>query len=286
MFSAGAPHVLPDDQRAEEAYSAVFTAPALTEPLEIVGQPRVVLHLATSVPVATVVARLCDVAPDGASALVTKGVLNLTHRDSHVEPTPLVPGAVYEIMLDLDATAWQFALGHRLRLSLAHADFPNVWPMPALATTTVHHGPARPSRLLLPVVPPADDPLPAPTLAPLPDVVEPSPPAWRVVRDGGRGWTEVHIESQGTATIDGTWSQETRTEAVAAVNERDPAQASVRGRQTVRYRWPGQTIELQSRGQITSDAISFHVQVHVSITVDGLPHIGRRWSHSYPRHLL
>ncbi|MCC6628651.1 MAG: CocE/NonD family hydrolase [Chloroflexi bacterium] len=286
MFSAGAPHVLPGDQRAEEAFSAVFTGSALTEPLVIIGQPRVVLHLATSVSIATIVARLCDVAPDGASALVTKGVLNLTHRESHADPTPLAPGAVYEIALDLDATAWQFAPGHRLRLSLSHADFPNTWPMPALAMTTLHHGPARPSRLVLPVVPPADDPLPTPDLIRLPDVVEPAPLAWRVVRDGGTGRTEVHIESQGAATIDGEWVQEARTEAVAIVDERDPARALVRGRQTVRYRWPSQTIELQSRGQITSDATSFQVLLHMAITVDGLPHISRRWAHSYPRHLL
>ena len=42
----------------------------------------------------TFAARLCDVAPDGSSALVTKGVLNATHRDSHSDPSPLVPGEV------------------------------------------------------------------------------------------------------------------------------------------------------------------------------------------------
>ena len=40
---AGAPHVLPADQRAEEAYSAVYTGPVLTEPLEILGRPRLIL---------------------------------------------------------------------------------------------------------------------------------------------------------------------------------------------------------------------------------------------------
>ena len=34
-------------------------------------------------PAAQVCVRLCDVAPDGASTLVTRGVLNLTHRESH-----------------------------------------------------------------------------------------------------------------------------------------------------------------------------------------------------------
>ena len=36
--------------------------------------------------------RLADVAPDGAIEQVSEGILNLTHRDSHAEPTPLEPG--------------------------------------------------------------------------------------------------------------------------------------------------------------------------------------------------
>ena len=37
-------------------------------------------------------ARLSLVAPDGAATRISYGVLNLTHRDSHAEPSPLVPG--------------------------------------------------------------------------------------------------------------------------------------------------------------------------------------------------
>ena len=33
-----------------------------------------------------IAARLEDVAPDGSSTLVTYGLLNLTHRDSHEHP--------------------------------------------------------------------------------------------------------------------------------------------------------------------------------------------------------
>jgi len=34
-------------------------------------------------------------APDGVSAMVSAGVLNLTHRESHAEPQPLAPGEIY-----------------------------------------------------------------------------------------------------------------------------------------------------------------------------------------------
>jgi putative CocE/NonD family hydrolase len=290
IFPAGGPSVLPADQRGEEAYSAVFTGPILAEPLEILGRPSAILYLSTSDSVVTFVARLCDVAPDGSSALVTKGVLNATHRESHADPSPIEPGEIYELTIDLDATSWLFEPGHRLRLSISNADFPNAWPMPWLVTSQLHHGPARPSRLLLPVVPAHTDSLPTPAFEPSPFGDEEgegrAPQVWRVSRDQMTGQVEVAIEGGGTARVDGDWVQESRSEAVASVNERDPARASVRGRQTVRYRWPGRTIELHSRGQIESDAATFQAMLHVEITVDGLPHFSRRWLRSYPRHLL
>ena len=50
------------------------------------------LELAVDRPSAFVAVRLCDVAPDGASTRVTFGVLNLTHRDGHDDPRPMVAG--------------------------------------------------------------------------------------------------------------------------------------------------------------------------------------------------
>ena len=47
-----------------------------------------------SAPVATAVVRLTDVAPDGTSAQVSAGILNLTHRRSDEHPEPLEPGRV------------------------------------------------------------------------------------------------------------------------------------------------------------------------------------------------
>ena len=43
-------------------------------------------------PRALVAVRLCDVAPDGSSLLVTRGLLNLTHREGHDATAPLEPG--------------------------------------------------------------------------------------------------------------------------------------------------------------------------------------------------
>ena len=69
------------DQRPDEAFSLVYDWP-LEEELEILGAPVLRARVASSAPVAYLSARLCDVHPDGTSQLVTRGLLNLTHRDS------------------------------------------------------------------------------------------------------------------------------------------------------------------------------------------------------------
>ena len=74
------------------AARSASTPPRSTERIELLGNARVELELESDRPVAQLAARLCDVAPDGTSLLVTRGVLNLTHRDSHEHPAPLEPG--------------------------------------------------------------------------------------------------------------------------------------------------------------------------------------------------
>ena len=55
-------------------------------------------------PLASLSVKLCDVFPDGASALVTRGSLDLAFRDgvhAPAERAPLVPGQVYDVVVDL-----------------------------------------------------------------------------------------------------------------------------------------------------------------------------------------
>ena len=57
------------------------------------------------------IVRLCDVAPDGSSLRVSYGVLNLTHRDGHAEPAPLVPGETFTVDVQLNDIAHAFPAG-------------------------------------------------------------------------------------------------------------------------------------------------------------------------------
>lgn len=139
---------LPTDQRDDDAQSLTFDSGPLRDDLTIFGQPQVVLAVSSDQPDALVVARLCAVAPDGTSSLITRGALNLTHRDSHVVPSALEPGTSYEIAVDLKAVAERVPRGHSLRLAISTQYWPWLWPSPKQPVITVSLGEV--SRLRLP----------------------------------------------------------------------------------------------------------------------------------------
>lgn len=137
----GLPDELPDDQRADDELSLTFDLPPLDERLELLGRPVLRLTVASDRPVALVAARLCDVAPDGASALVSWGMLNLTHRDGDETPCPLEPGRFYEVRVPLKVVGQAVEVGHRLRIALSPTYWPHAWPSPEPATLTFRTGP-------------------------------------------------------------------------------------------------------------------------------------------------
>jgi uncharacterized protein len=62
----------PGDQREDDAWSLAYDW-ELDRELEILGHPRLAVRVGASAPVAFLSAKLCDVFPDGASALVARG---------------------------------------------------------------------------------------------------------------------------------------------------------------------------------------------------------------------
>jgi len=132
------PYGQPYDQRHDDVDSLTWDLDP--EGLEIAGHPHVRLRLTSSAPVATVTCKLQDVAADGTSTLVTRGTLNLTRRSGMGTVEALVPGEVYDVDVELEATAWQWRPGHTLRLSVAGADWPNTAAPPAPVTLSIRSG--------------------------------------------------------------------------------------------------------------------------------------------------
>lgn len=293
--AGGPPNGLGRDLRPDEALGPTYTSAPLETAVEILGVPAVILHLAVSAPVATAVVRLTDVAPDGTSAQVSAGILNLTHRHSHAEPEPLEPGRLEAIRVQLRPAGYRFLPGHRIRVSVASSAWPVVWPSPYHATFELHHGPGAPTRLTLPVVPPAggpgDVPVPAFKTTP-PDQPRvggegsADDPIWQITTDVIAGTTTVTIHDGGEDILDDGRRLYAAETIKLTASDTDPARATLDA--DVVYRWREQAFvtEIRARSTQTSDVDAFRLTVDLAVDVDGEPFFRRAWSETIPRRLV
>jgi uncharacterized protein len=143
FFPMGLNAEMPGDQHDDDAMSVCFDGDVLADGLDLMGAAEVSLRLASDKPLGFVVARLCDVAPDGASVRIAHGMLNLCHRDSMEGPCAMVPGEVVTVTFRLDHMAYRLAPGHRLRLALSNSYWPFVWPSPEAGALTLSGGSLR-----------------------------------------------------------------------------------------------------------------------------------------------
>jgi putative CocE/NonD family hydrolase len=128
------------DQREDDARSLVFETAPLDAPIEVLGAPVVTLDIASDEPIANLAVRLCDVHPSGESLRISYSVLNLTHRDGHETPAPLVTGRRYQVRIQLNDAGAVIPAGHKIRVAISTAYWPMVWPAPAKATVTIFAG--------------------------------------------------------------------------------------------------------------------------------------------------
>jgi len=290
--AGGMPWGLPTDQRPDEAYSLVYDWGPLEEELEILGHPRVSISLRSSVSVAYLSAKLCDVHPDGTSQLVTRGLLNLTHRASREDPSPLTPGETVEITLELEVTSFVFEPGHRIRLDLAGADWPNAWAPPLAGTLTVDRAS---STMTLPVLEgpsPVDGvpSLPPPRKPPTPDASSRGNPldgvTWRIDRDVLRRETRAEARYGGTTAAQ-TASPPIRQwyGGIVGVSTRDPGQTFVDAGAEYEIHYPEAIVRTVARTAIRGDAEAYDVMIEITASEEGGERWERRWERRIPRHL-
>ena len=256
----------------------------------MLGRPTAQLHVDSSASVIGFCVSLSDVLPDGTSHLVAKGMLNVTRRDSLTEPAELPPGERAVLDVELDTTGWVFRSGHRLRVSVANADWPNVWPTPQPATSRVHRGPSAPSHIVLPLVP-AEGSTQAPHFEPSPVVAQrhasmPVPPRWSVARDGLTGRAEVTVADDGVLRINPSTLVRRSFLGIMRADRDDPASASAFGRHSATIVQPSGSTTSTSDLSIQASAERFHIVLTVEVQRDGAPVFSRRWVESVPRVLL
>ncbi len=156
---------------AERPDVLVFATPPLDRDLEVTGPVTVRLWIASDCPDTDFTAKLVDVHPpsddypEGFAMNLTEGILRVRYRDSWERPSPMVPGEVYAITIELFPTGNLFAAGHRLRLDIASSNFPHfdvnpnsgepegAMEHPRIARNRVFVDRAHPSHIVLPVIP-------------------------------------------------------------------------------------------------------------------------------------
>ncbi len=138
------------DQTPSDQLGLMFDGEPVSKPTRLFGYPKARLFVAATAPVATWIVRLCDVAPDGTSHYISKGVLNGTHRMGHENPTALTPGEIYQLDITLNANAYELKAGHKLRVVVVNGDWPHIWPSPYPMLTTLYTGGDNASYIELP----------------------------------------------------------------------------------------------------------------------------------------
>ncbi|MFF5445901.1 CocE/NonD family hydrolase [Streptomyces sp. NPDC012888] len=286
---------LPPDQREEDAKSACFEFPVPEGgAVEVLGRPAVTVRLRMDVPYGQVVARLCDVAPDGASTLVTRGVLNLSARAGRDRAEPWPAGTWEAVSFELGGAGHAFPPGHRIRLALSSAYWPWVWPRAGSeAGWTVD--PAG-SSLSLPVRSPA--PQDAGVVFDPPERAEPLGVSSRatlddprpervVVRDVARGVWRLEDEPPAGGTWvypDGLEYEEDGLE-VYEIQDADPLSARAGAERRIRLHRAerGWDVRVETRSEVSCDGGGFATVSEVVCREGGEVVFHRTWERRFPR---
>ncbi len=143
----------------------VYTGERQTAPLEVTGHVRAVIYISSDCVDTDFVMRLCDVYPDGRSIVLSDGIARARFREGLDREVMMKPGSVVELEVPMGVTSNVFLPGHCIRVEVTSSCFPrfarnlNTGEADASGTRmraacqTVWHSAARPSRVLLPVVP-------------------------------------------------------------------------------------------------------------------------------------
>ncbi|MEU6662327.1 CocE/NonD family hydrolase [Streptomyces sp. NPDC046821] len=292
FFPFGNDGDLPPDQRDEDAKSACFEFEVPSE-VRVLGRPRVTLRITSEVPRGQVIARVCDVAPDGSSTLVTRGVLNLSAREGRDKAVDWPPGTTDEVSFELNGIGHTFPAGHRIRLAVSSAYWPWIWPQPG-SEAGFTLDPAG-SALELPVRmggsvggigfegPEQSEPLGVV----YPATLDEQRPERLLVRDVAKGEWRLDVDPRygGTRVYpDGLEFTEDAVETYV-IQEADALSARTRSDWTIRLHRPelGWDVSIRTRSEITCDARDFITSNEVVCREGSEVVFHRTWEQRIPR---
>ncbi len=270
------PWGLSGDQRLDDERSLTWEIDPPEAP--VVGHPVFRAKVWATQPAASLSVKICDVFPDGTSALVTRGTLDLAYRDGvHGSPSPLVPGREYDVEIVLDACAYQWSPGQTLRVSVAGSDWPNTIAPPEPVSFTL-----RTASLTLPLLDEADFDIPV-----FGDGAEHSSESTE-----GVGWSIRHdvLHRTTTATTRSDSRYVTPYDGTAhelylgevSVDTRTFAQ-SADAHTVYDLTWPGIEVTVRSGMKVEVTAESYDVSIWVMASYNSEEISHRTWQESIPR---
>jgi hypothetical protein len=269
------PWGLSGDQRLDDERSLTWEVEPPPNP--VVGHPVFRARLWTTEPAASISVKLCDVFPDGTSALVSRGTLDLAFREGvHAEPSPLVPGREVQVEVTLDACAYRWDPGNTLRVCVAGADWPNTVAPPAPLSMTL-----RTASLTLPFL---DGDHRQPTFTPGAEHSSETTEGigWSIHHDMLSRTTSATTRSDShyTTPYDGTAHELYLGEV--SVDTRTFAQ---RAHATAVYdlTWPGVDVTVRSTMALEVGPTTYDVSIWTQAVLDSESISERTWKESIPR---
>ncbi|MFB8034375.1 CocE/NonD family hydrolase [Streptomyces sp. NPDC056004] len=292
FFPFGNDADLPPDQRDEDAKSVCFEFPVQDAPIEILGRPRVKLRIRMDAPRGQAIARLCDVAPDGSSTLVTRGALNLSARHGRDRAEDWPVGATEDVTFELNGIGHTFPPGHRIRLAVSSSYWPWIWPQAGSVGFVLD---ADGSLVELPVRRSVEDPAirfeepeqSEPLGVVYPVTLDEQRPERLVVRDVAKGEWRLEVDPRygGTRVYpDGLEFTEDALETYT-IEENDPLSARTRSDWAIRLHRPEMAwdVRIETRSEIGADDTDFITSDEV-VCKDGDEVVFHRtWEKRIPR---
>jgi putative CocE/NonD family hydrolase len=259
------------DQSRDDGQSAVFQTDPLEAPVALFGEPVVRLRIRHPGPRTLVSAKLQSVAPDGSSQPVTSAAVNVEIAGEMALELPLM------------AAGWRFPASHRIRVAVAVADWPNLWPLPQVEPLEI----TSPVELELPGLP-ADAIAHEPEDGPLIQIEQPGAQTagrtrWDVVTDvlTGRAGIITAMRNHDAIPAEG-WSI-TESGSRWAMTGDDPLSAEVRGHWRYHLERPGLDARVHAQTRFRATADAFLADLRLRVEADGEPFAERRWRERIPR---
>ena len=254
---------MPHDRSADDHRALTYTSEPLTGSMEILGQPVVTVSYVSDVAEFPLSVWLADVAPNGHSTLICQGWLPVRSASGTIE----VP---------LYSTSYLLPAGHRLRLGLAGAHFPLLWPAARNPTIDVAAG-ANGTFVKVPIAPRDRVRLPAPEFG---RPAAESSNRGAASREASRiidNWVDQSVafedETDVTRQLDQGATIRIVTKNRSSISRNDPAGAVMSAHLVATIEGGGETTIVAVEALQTNE----RYRIDGAITIDGRPFFDRTW---------